>query len=110
MIATTAITRTAMTASEFRKTLCDNLRLRLRSGNMNIAVSLALSRRVEQIVMTLLLVFAWLMALPPLLSLAIFTDQETITVFNDKLFVRGTDIQTIFDQLGLYTALISRQH
>ena len=26
----------------------------------------------------------------------IFTDRTTITVFNDELFVRGTDIQEIF--------------
>ena len=31
----------------------------------------------------------------------IFTDRETITVFNDQLFVRGTDIQEIFRQLGV---------
>jgi len=31
----------------------------------------------------------------------IFADGETITVFNDELFVRGTDIQQIFDQLGV---------
>jgi dihydropteroate synthase-like protein len=31
----------------------------------------------------------------------IFTDRETITVFNNELFVRGTDIQQIFDQLGV---------
>jgi dihydropteroate synthase-like protein len=31
----------------------------------------------------------------------IFTDRETITVFNDTLFVRGTSIQEIFDQLGV---------
>ena len=31
----------------------------------------------------------------------IFTDRETITVFNDELFIRGTDIQEIFDQLGV---------
>jgi dihydropteroate synthase-like protein len=31
----------------------------------------------------------------------IFTDRETITVFNSEVFVRGTDIQTIFAQLGV---------
>ena len=31
----------------------------------------------------------------------IFADGSTITVFNDALFVRGTDIQAIFDQLGV---------
>ena len=31
----------------------------------------------------------------------IFTDRDTITVFNHALFVRGTDIQRIFDQLGI---------
>jgi dihydropteroate synthase len=31
----------------------------------------------------------------------IFTDRETITVFNNELFVRGTDIQQIFGQLGV---------
>ncbi|HEX5386685.1 MAG TPA: DUF6513 domain-containing protein [Gemmatimonadales bacterium] len=31
----------------------------------------------------------------------IFTDRDTITVFNDELFVRGTDIQEIFTQLGV---------
>lgn len=31
----------------------------------------------------------------------IFTDRETITVFNNELFVRGTDIQEIFAQLGV---------
>lgn len=31
----------------------------------------------------------------------IFADRETITVFNHRLFVRGTDIQEIFDQLGV---------
>jgi dihydropteroate synthase-like protein len=31
----------------------------------------------------------------------IFTDRETITVFNDQLFIRGTDIQEIFRQLGV---------
>jgi dihydropteroate synthase len=29
----------------------------------------------------------------------IFTDRETITVFNDSIFVRGSDIQEIFRQL-----------
>jgi dihydropteroate synthase len=29
----------------------------------------------------------------------IFTDRQTITVFNDKLFIRGTNIQEIFRQL-----------
>jgi dihydropteroate synthase len=29
----------------------------------------------------------------------IFTDRETITIFNDRLFIRGTDIQEIFRQL-----------
>ena len=31
----------------------------------------------------------------------IFADGATITVFNDELFVRGTDIQAIFEQLGV---------
>jgi len=31
----------------------------------------------------------------------IFADGETITVFNNERFVRGTDIQQIFDQLGV---------
>jgi len=31
----------------------------------------------------------------------IFTDRTTITVFNRELFVRGTDIQEIFAQLGV---------
>jgi len=31
----------------------------------------------------------------------IFTDRATITVFNDAIFVRGTDIQEIFAQLGV---------
>jgi dihydropteroate synthase len=31
----------------------------------------------------------------------IFTDRSTITVFNDQIFVRGTDIQEIFAQLGV---------
>jgi dihydropteroate synthase len=31
----------------------------------------------------------------------IFTDRETITVFNDSIFVRGSDIQEIFRQLGV---------
>ncbi len=31
----------------------------------------------------------------------IFTDRTTITVFNDEIFVRGTDIQEIFAQLGV---------
>jgi dihydropteroate synthase-like protein len=31
----------------------------------------------------------------------IFTDRETITVFNNEIFVRGTDIQEIFRQLGV---------
>jgi len=31
----------------------------------------------------------------------IFADGETITVLNDELFVRGTDIQEMFDQLGV---------
>jgi dihydropteroate synthase-like protein len=34
----------------------------------------------------------------------IFADKETITVFNDELFVRGTDIQAIFDQLAVTDA------
>ena len=34
----------------------------------------------------------------------IFADRETITVFNDELFIRGTDIQEIFDQLGVEDA------
>jgi dihydropteroate synthase len=31
----------------------------------------------------------------------IFTDRSTITVFNSELFIRGTDIQAIFAQLGV---------
>jgi dihydropteroate synthase-like protein len=31
----------------------------------------------------------------------IFTDREAITVFNDEIFVRGTDIQEIFSRLGV---------
>ncbi len=31
----------------------------------------------------------------------IFTDRDTITVFNSEIFVRGTDIQEIFGQLGV---------
>jgi len=31
----------------------------------------------------------------------IFTDRELITVFNDEVFVRGTDIQDIFSRLGV---------
>jgi dihydropteroate synthase-like protein len=31
----------------------------------------------------------------------IFTDQYTITVFNNEIFIRGTDIQQIFSQLGV---------
>jgi hypothetical protein len=31
----------------------------------------------------------------------IFADRTTITVFNDALFVRGTDPQAIFAQLGV---------
>jgi dihydropteroate synthase-like protein len=31
----------------------------------------------------------------------IFTDRETITVFNSEIFVRGTDIQEIFTRLGV---------
>ncbi len=31
----------------------------------------------------------------------IFTDRHTITVFNSEIFVRGTDIQDIFSQLGV---------
>jgi dihydropteroate synthase len=31
----------------------------------------------------------------------IFTDRDTITVLNSEHFVRGTDIQQIFDQLGV---------
>lgn len=34
----------------------------------------------------------------------IFTDRETITVLNRNLFVRGTDIQEIFSQLGVEEA------
>jgi dihydropteroate synthase len=34
----------------------------------------------------------------------IFTDRSTITVFNDEIFVRGTDIQEIFGQLGVSEA------
>jgi dihydropteroate synthase len=31
----------------------------------------------------------------------IFTDRQTITVFNNEIFVQGTDIQVIFSQLGV---------
>jgi dihydropteroate synthase len=31
----------------------------------------------------------------------IFTDRDTITVLNSERFIRGTDIQAIFDQLGV---------
>ena len=31
----------------------------------------------------------------------IFTDRSTITVFNNQVFIRGTDIQEIFSQLGV---------
>jgi dihydropteroate synthase-like protein len=31
----------------------------------------------------------------------IFTDRHSITVFNNEIFVRGTDIQEIFSQLGV---------
>jgi dihydropteroate synthase len=31
----------------------------------------------------------------------IFTDRQTITVFNNEIFIRGTDIQVIFSQLGV---------
>jgi dihydropteroate synthase-like protein len=31
----------------------------------------------------------------------IFADRQTITVFNNEIFVRGTDIQEIFSQLGV---------
>ena len=31
----------------------------------------------------------------------IFADREAITVFNDRLFVRGTDVQEIFQQLNV---------
>jgi len=31
----------------------------------------------------------------------IFTDRDTITVFNNEIFVRGNDIQAIFSQLGV---------
>ncbi|HSB54100.1 MAG TPA: DUF6513 domain-containing protein [Gemmatimonadales bacterium] len=34
----------------------------------------------------------------------IFADRETITVFNHRLFIRGTSIQEIFDQLGVEEA------
>jgi len=34
----------------------------------------------------------------------IFADRTTITVFNDQLFVRGTDIQEIFARLGVEEA------
>jgi dihydropteroate synthase len=34
----------------------------------------------------------------------IFTDRKTITVFNHEIFVRGTDIQEIFSQLGVEEA------
>ena len=31
----------------------------------------------------------------------IFTDRDTITVFNNEIFIRGTDIQEIFSRLGV---------
>jgi dihydropteroate synthase-like protein len=31
----------------------------------------------------------------------IFTDRKTITVFNNEIFIQGTDIQVIFSQLGV---------
>jgi dihydropteroate synthase len=31
----------------------------------------------------------------------IFTDRQTITVFSNEIFIRGTDIQQIFSQLGV---------
>ena len=34
----------------------------------------------------------------------IFTDHDTITVFNHARFVRGSEIQEIFDQLGVEEA------
>ncbi len=34
----------------------------------------------------------------------IFTDRDTITVLNHRLFIRGTEIQEIFDQLGVTEA------
>jgi dihydropteroate synthase-like protein len=34
----------------------------------------------------------------------IFTDRDTITVFNHEIFVRGTDIQEIFSRLGVAEA------
>lgn len=34
----------------------------------------------------------------------IFTDRQTITVFNNEIFIRGTDIQVIFAQLGVEEA------
>jgi dihydropteroate synthase len=34
----------------------------------------------------------------------IFTDRHTITVFNNEIFVRGTDIQEIFGRLGVTEA------
>ena len=34
----------------------------------------------------------------------IFTDRDTITVFNHEIFVRGTDIQEIFARLGVEEA------
>jgi dihydropteroate synthase len=34
----------------------------------------------------------------------IFADRQTITVFNNELFIRGTDIQAIFAQLGVEEA------
>ena len=34
----------------------------------------------------------------------IFTDHDTITVFNHALFIEGTEIQDIFDQLGVEEA------
>jgi hypothetical protein len=34
----------------------------------------------------------------------IFADREAITVFNNEIFVRGTDIQEIFGRLGVAEA------
>jgi dihydropteroate synthase-like protein len=34
----------------------------------------------------------------------IFTDRHTITVFNNEIFIQGTDIQEIFSQLGVEEA------
>jgi hypothetical protein len=34
----------------------------------------------------------------------IFADHDTITVFNHEMFIRGTEIQEVFEQLGVVEA------